>query len=87
MNKAIDVWHQPFTPELMKKAYADAKEQHDVIEWWGLSERVRGRTPKQFVSDMDEIGVDKVMIPASKFKSYKDQEMQWNFTIEEILIL
>lgn len=33
---------------------------------------------------MDEIGVDKVMIPASKFKSYKDQEMQWNFTIEEI---
>jgi len=30
------------------------------------------------------IGVDKVMIPELKFKPYKDQEMQWNFTIEEI---
>lgn len=84
MVKAIDIWHMPFTPALMKKAYIDVKEQHDVLEWWGLLDRVKGRTPKKFVADMDDAGIDKVIIPAAKFKSFKDQKMQWDFSTEEI---
>jgi predicted TIM-barrel fold metal-dependent hydrolase len=83
-NKVIDVWHQPFTPELMKRAYVDNEEQGKVIEWWGLQERVKGKAPKQFIEEMDRHGIEKVLIPASKIKSFVKQEMQWDWKPEEI---
>ncbi|MBF7082516.1 amidohydrolase [Desulfallas sp. Bu1-1] len=82
MTKVIDYWHQPFTPELMKKAYVDDPEQAQVVKWWGLD--VKGRTPEEFIADMDKYGIDKVLIPSGKIKSYMRQVMQWNFTTEEI---
>jgi predicted TIM-barrel fold metal-dependent hydrolase len=82
--KIIDVWHQVFTPELMKKAYLDDDEQRQVTKWWGIEERVAGRTPEQFIADMDKYGVEKVLIPSVKIKSFMKQTMQWDFTPEEV---
>ena len=82
--KVIDVWHQPFTPELMKKAYFDDEEQRKVVEWWGIQDRIAGKTPSEFVAEMDKNYVDKVLIPSAKIKSYLKQVMQWDFTPDEI---
>ncbi|SFR17740.1 amidohydrolase family protein [Desulfoscipio geothermicus] len=82
MTKVIDYWHQPFTPELMKKAYIDDPEQGQVAKWWGLD--IKGRTPEEFIADMDKYGIDKVLIPTGKIKSYMRQVMQWDFKTEEI---
>lgn len=82
--KVIDYWHQPFTPELLKKAYIDDPEQNAVIKWWRLEDRIKGRSPAEFVADMDRLGIDKVLIPAGQIKSYRRQVMQWDFTPDEI---
>ena len=82
--KVIDVWHQVFTPELMKRAYLDDEEQRKVVSWWGLEDRVAGRTPDQFVAAMDRHQVEKVLVPSVKIKSYLKQTMQWDFTPDEV---
>ncbi|MEW6266267.1 MAG: amidohydrolase family protein [Thermodesulfobacteriota bacterium] len=82
--KVVDVWHQPFSPELMKRAYLDDEEQRQVVEWWGLQDRIAGRTPQRFIADMDQQGIDKVLIPSLKIKSYVKQVMQWDFKPEEV---
>ncbi len=82
MTKVIDYWHQPFTEEGMKKAYIDDPEQNQVAKWWGLD--IRGRTPEEFIADMDKNEVDKVLIPSGKIKSYTRQVLQWNFQTEDV---
>jgi predicted TIM-barrel fold metal-dependent hydrolase len=82
--KVVDVWHQPFTPELMKKAYFDDEDNRKIVEWWGLGPRVKGRTPGEFIAEMDRCGVEKVIIPAIKLKSFVRQEMAWDFKAEEV---
>lgn len=80
----IDIWHQPFTKELLKKAYIDDPEQNAVVKWWGLEDRIQGWTPAEFVAKMDRLGIKKVCIPAGKIKSFVRQVMQWDFQPEEI---
>lgn len=80
----IDVWHQPFTADLMKKAYVDDPEQRAVVEWWGLGDRIAGRTPGEFVASMDAQGVGHVLVPSIKIRSYLKQQMQWDFTPDEV---
>jgi predicted TIM-barrel fold metal-dependent hydrolase len=82
--KIIDVWHQVFTPELMKIAYRDDEEQRKVVEWWGLQDRVVGKNPPDFVAEMDRHHVGKVLIPSARIRSYMKQEMQWDFSPEQI---
>jgi predicted TIM-barrel fold metal-dependent hydrolase len=84
MSEVIDIWHQPFTKELMKRCYIDDEEQRHVIERWKLSDRIRGRDPEQFVEDMDRMGIVKVLIPSLQIRSFTLQRMQWSFSPEEI---
>jgi len=83
-TRVVDIWHQPFTPELMKRCYVDDPEQRKVIEWWGLTERVKGRSPDAFVADMDRHGVARTLIPSLQIRSFVHQRMQWEFGVEEI---
>ncbi|MCC6195636.1 MAG: amidohydrolase [Burkholderiales bacterium] len=84
MAGVIDIWHQPFTPELMKRCYVDDEEQRRVIEWWGLGARVKGRSPEEFVADMDRHGIARVLIPSLQIRSFVHQRMQWAFEPDEI---
>lgn len=84
MPGTIDIWHQPYTPEMMRRCYVDDEEQRKVTEWWGLTERVRGRSPEAFVADMDRHGIDKVLIPSLQIRSFVHQRMQWSFGADEI---
>jgi uncharacterized protein len=84
MAGVVDIWHQPFTPELMRRCYVDSEEQRRIIDRWGLSDRIIGRSPEQFVGDMDRHGIAKVLIPSLQIRSFIQQRMQWSFTPEEI---
>ncbi len=87
MPGVIDIWHQPFSAELMKRCYLDDEEQRKVLEWWGLTERVAGRSAQAFIADMDLHGIDKVLIPSLQIRSFVHQRMQWAFTPAEIYTL
>jgi predicted TIM-barrel fold metal-dependent hydrolase len=80
----VDIWHQPFTPDLMKRCYIDDEEQRRLIERWHLSDRVVGRSPQEFVEDMNRNGVAKVLIPSLQIRSFVHQRMQWSFAPAEI---
>lgn len=84
MAGIIDIWHQPYTPDMMKRCYVDDEEQGKVIEWWGLGDRVKGRSPQAFLADMDRHGIDKVLIPSLQIRSFVHQRMQWAFSADEI---
>jgi uncharacterized protein len=70
MTGVIDIWHQPFTPELMRRCYLD--------------DRVAGRTPREFIVDMDRCGIERVLIPSLQIRSFVHQRMQWEFAPDEI---
>lgn len=83
MAKAIDYWCNPFTPEHMSKMKSHP-EQAAVIEWWHMEERWKGNPVDEFVSILDEAGVEKVVVPAAQIRSIQSQNMFWDFSVEEI---
>jgi hypothetical protein len=85
MIKAIDILCNLFTPDSMEKNWVKQKELSRLVKWWHLEDRMKGHTPEEFVKIMDEAGVDKVLIPAIKMRSYKYyNEMVWNISNEEV---
>lgn len=84
VTEVIDIWHQPFTPELMKRCYVDDDEQRRLVERWNLTDRIHGRSPEEFIEDMDRNGILKVLIPSLQIRSFVHQRMQWSFTPDEI---
>ena len=83
MIKAIDIWSLPFTPRLMKRL-VDDKEIGAVIKWWKQEERYRGYPVKEMVKEMDEAGVDKVIVPSFQMYSYARKVPILECTTEEI---
>ena len=84
LTDVVDIWHQPFTSELMKRCYVDDDEQRALVQRWKLTDRIRGRDPEEFVADMDRNGVVKVLIPSLQIRSFVHQRMQWSFSPAEI---
>jgi len=67
MKGAIDVWCNPFTSELTKQILDDP-EIGAVIKWWHAEERYKGRTVEMMIKEMDEMGVEKILMPS--FQQY-----------------
>ncbi len=90
MTKAIDIWVNPFTPEIVKRDWIDYAKKHPDLEQglsrWGILKRVgQGFTPAEYIAQMNEIGVDKSFIPSFKMGSYFPPGEFWmNLTNEEI---
>lgn len=81
--KAIDIWVNLFTPEALKKTY-EAEEFKAVTQWWGMTDRMKGWSPEEFIAILDDAGVEKVFIPAIKMKSWMSQKLIIDQTIEEV---
>lgn len=84
MSKAIDVWCNPFTPEYTRRMFMEVDELRAVVEWWHMHERVKGLSVPDFVKMMDEVGVDKVLVPSIKMGSYQKRATILEFSDEEI---
>lgn len=81
---AIDFHCNLFTHESIKKNWYEAPEMYRLIKWWKMEERVQGKTVEEFVKSLDEAGCDKVLLPAIRMFSYKQKNMVWDITEEEI---
>jgi uncharacterized protein len=86
MIKAIDVWANPFTPELIKQLVDDA-EIGAVIKWWHMEERYKGFTAEQMVKMMDENNMDKVLIPSVQMYSYMRKVPILDYSTKDIFDL
>ncbi|MBI2303744.1 MAG: amidohydrolase [Chloroflexi bacterium] len=84
MTDAIDIWCNLFTPEAVRHYWFETEEIRQVISWWRMEERIKGYPIPQFLSLLDEAGVEKVLIPAVKMRSYRTGEMLWDMTAEEV---
>lgn len=83
MIKAIDYWCCPFTPETIKK-FTEDEEVGYVIKWWKMEDRWVGKSVSEFISMMDNYGVEKVMIPSVQMRSYQRKIMIADYSTEDI---
>ena len=81
---AVDYWCNLFTAEAFERDWLGQPEIAQVIEWWGMQDRLAGRTPAEFVSYMDETDVDVVLVPASKMASYQTSRLIWDVPEEDV---
>jgi uncharacterized protein len=80
---AVDYWCNLFTPEGIKQTFEDPAEVSDVVKWWGLT--FEGKTTEDFVTYMDDAGVDVAMVPSAKMASYQTQQLIWDVTEEQVI--
>ena len=83
MAGAIDIWCNIFTPDGLKKYYANVQEMATIFVG-KLAGNLTGASPANFLSVLDAAGVDKVLIPNGKHRSFVTQELHWNMSVEEI---
>lgn len=86
MAGAIDVWCNIFTPAGLKKYYVDVAEMATIFVG-KLAGNLAGATPKDFLKVMDAAGVDKVIVPNGKHRSFVKQELHWDMPVEDIAAL
>ena len=83
MKGAIDVWVNPFLPELNKQVLEDP-EIGAVIKWWHAEERYRGRSVEAMIKEMDEVGVEKILMPSFQQYSFMRKVPIINYNPEDI---
>ena len=84
MTGAIDYWCNLFTPEGIRTCFAEQEELREVFRWWGLEDRLKGYSPKEFLGLMDEAGVEMVLVPAAKMWSYGTQRLIWDVPVRAV---
>lgn len=85
MTGAIDVWCNPFTPEGIQHMFKDNEEVYFMMGvQWGRTANMVGYTPKEFVANMDRLGIEKVCVPALKQAFYRKNKMGADFRYEDI---
>lgn len=84
MSGVIDYWCNLFTPAGIQACFLDQPELLEVFRWWRLEDRLRGYTPAQFVELMDAAGVERVLVPAARMRSFRTQELIWNVPVREV---
>lgn len=81
--RAIDIWCNNFTPEGIRKYYLDDPEMQPFFQG-KLREHLRGYPTKEFLALLDGAGVEKVLIPSCKHRSWVRQALHWDIPHEEI---
>ena len=84
---AIDYWCNIYTPEGLKKTFQDPPEVADVVRWWGLEDKIVGRSTPEFVEYLDAAGMDAVLVPAAKMASWSTRQLLWDVSEEEVAAL
>lgn len=83
MGGAIDIWCNGMTPELLGK-YTSYPEIKVAISWMHQEDQWRGRDLKEFISMLDEAGVERVFIPSIQMRSFQQKEMAVSVTPHEV---
>ncbi len=86
MPGAIDIWCNSFTPEAIEKYYLGVPELAEAFPGKHRAKLV-GYSVRDFVRRLDEAGVDKVLVPSVKHRSFVRQELHWDIPHDEIAAL
>jgi len=70
---AIDVWCNPYDEQGLEM-YSDP-EVATVVEWFGMQDRIKPVTTKEFIARLDEADIDHALIPAVRMRSYMHGHM------------
>jgi len=81
---AVDYWCNIFTTEGIHQTFLDPPEVAAVVEWWGLHDKLIGRTVPEFLDYMDAADVDTVIIPSAKMCSYRTSQLIWDVKEEQV---
>jgi len=84
MTGVIDYWCNLFTPEGIRTCFAEQEELREIFLWWRMEDHLRGYSPKEFLGLLDEAGVETVLIPAAKMRSWKTQRLLWDIPIRDV---
>lgn len=81
--RAIDIWCNNFTPEGIRKYYLEDEEMQPFFQG-KLRERLKSYTTREFLALLDTAGVEKVLIPSCKHRSWTRQTLHWDIPHEEV---
>ena len=84
MSGAIDILCNHFTPENIERNFLHNPAERDTFERLGLMDNLKGHTPEDFVTYMDETGLDKVLITAIQCGRYFEAEHCVRTEAEEV---
>ncbi len=84
---SIDYWTNIFTPEGLRKMYIENPELNRLVGWWNRDERLRGYSPAQFVSLMDDLEISKTFVPSFKMQSFKNKCPLLSIDVKEVRYL
>ncbi len=87
--KVIDALNYPFNTEAVRHKVAPEEVQMMLAQLFktvvqDVAKDYVGKTPQEFVADMDALGYDKVIIAGLKMWSYRNNRMAWDFTVEQV---
>jgi predicted TIM-barrel fold metal-dependent hydrolase len=84
MPGAIDTLANHFTPENIQRNFLGSPSEVETFTRLGLMDNLRGHTPSEFVTYLDDQGVDKVLITAIQTWSTFDQKPAVCTSAEEL---
>ena len=84
MTGAIDYWCNLFTPDGIRALFSEEEELREVFRWWGLEDHLKGYSAKEFLDRLDEAGVEMILVPAAKMRSFKRQQMIWDVQVRDV---
>jgi len=87
MRRAIDILCSDFTPEGIRKNYAENEEEASRFAQVGRTKNFKGYAPAEFLARMDGLGVEKILVCAIKTWSFHHQRLLENSSGAEVAAL
>ncbi len=84
MTGVVDYWCNIFTPEGIRACFTDQEELREVFRWWRLEDHLRGYPTAEFLRQLDAAGVEMVLVPAAKMRSFRTQRMLWEVPVRDV---
>jgi predicted TIM-barrel fold metal-dependent hydrolase len=83
-GRVIDYWCNLFTPDGLKRLYVDPPEFAWPARAWSIRGRLGGRSVEEFLGLMDELGLRRVGIPASRVYNWRERHLVWDLDVADI---
>jgi uncharacterized protein len=84
MTGVIDYWCNLFTPEGIRACFLEQEELREVFRWWRLEDHLRGYPPAEFLALLDAAGVEMVLVPAARMRSFRSQRLLWDVPVRDV---
>jgi len=84
MIKAIDYWCNCLMFPGAAQRVFEWEDVVEALERFNRVDLIKEFSPEEFVTMLDDAGVEKVLLPAVQIWDYKTRKMGWYYSVEEI---